>query len=168
MYDVNGKLTRAGAEQAIKEGGVVTIGKTMYSRVEQLPPETEFAVGDAEATQKALDGLKAQRAQLDEQEKRLLAENARVEQAKKDAAKAQAERERAEAKAKAGAGTQSPQGGPGAPAGTSEPEAEFAGRPLSAYDGKSDEELDAMENVGPATVKEIRAAQKDRDRKRQR
>jgi uncharacterized protein (DUF3084 family) len=119
MYDVNGKLTRAGAEQAIKEGGVVTIGKTMYSRVEQLPPETEFAVGDAEATQKALDGLKAQRAQLDEQEKKLLAENARVEQAKKDAAKAQAEREKAEAKGGAG--------------GEADDEEHFAGKPLSAF-----------------------------------
>jgi hypothetical protein len=79
------KLTRAGAEQAIREGGSVRVGNKLVTRLEDIPPESEFAVGDADATKKALEGLEAQRAHLDEQEKKLLAENARIEQARKEA-----------------------------------------------------------------------------------
>lgn len=97
MYDANGKLTRAGAEQAIREGGTVTLNGRMYGKIETLPPETEFAVGDEQATTKALEGLKAQREALDAQEKKLLAANAQNEQAKKDAEKLQKDREQREA-----------------------------------------------------------------------
>jgi hypothetical protein len=44
-----------------------------------------------------------------------------------------------------------------------EEEPEFAGNPLSFYDGKSDEEIDALPGVGEKTLKDIRAAQKARD-----
>lgn len=97
MYDVKGNITRAGAEQVIREGGTVHMRGKEYRTLQSLPTEAEFAVGDPEATQKALDGLAAQRAQLDEQEKKLLAANAQNEQAKKDAEKAQKEREQREA-----------------------------------------------------------------------
>lgn len=97
MYDANGRLTRAAAEQAIKEGGSVTLGGNKYTRLDELPPETVFAVGDAQATQRALDGLAAQRKALDEQEAKLHEQNAKVEQAKKDAERAQKDREQREA-----------------------------------------------------------------------
>lgn len=97
MYDSNHKITRAGAEQAIREGGTVFVGGRLYGRVESLPPETEFAVGDSDATRRALEGLKATRAQLDEQERKLLEANARQEEARKQAAQAQKEREKREA-----------------------------------------------------------------------
>jgi hypothetical protein len=40
----------------------------------------------------------------------------------------------------------------------------IAGRPLSEYDNRTDEELLEMENVGEATVTKIREAQKARDK----
>jgi hypothetical protein len=52
----------------------------------------------------------------------------------------------------------------GVPLGPDEPTFGDDKIPLSQLDGKTDEELDALPGVGPATVKEIHAARAERDR----
>src|SRR4051812_5199852 len=49
IYDEKGNITRAGAEQVIREGGSVAIKGKLYMKVEQLPNEAEFVKGDKEA-----------------------------------------------------------------------------------------------------------------------
>jgi hypothetical protein len=111
MYDENDRLTRAGAEQVIRDGGTVHLTrrtlnpdgtfKTLtreYKTVSSLPSEVEFAVDDPSAHQKALEGLKAQREQLDAQERKILEGAKAQDQARKAAEAAQKDRERAEAK----------------------------------------------------------------------
>lgn len=71
--DARGNLTRAGMEQVIREGGSVLHNGRVIGRVEALPSDADLAVGDEQATTAALDGLRAQREQLDAQERKLLA-----------------------------------------------------------------------------------------------
>lgn len=71
MYDKNGKLTRAGAEQVIRDGGSAMIGGKLYSKAESLPDEAEFAKGDVAAENAARENLMRQRRELDEQIGRL-------------------------------------------------------------------------------------------------
>jgi hypothetical protein len=47
--------------------------------------------------------------------------------------------------------------------GDDDDEPTFADKPLSFFDGKSDEQILAVKGVGEHTLREIRAAQKDRD-----
>jgi methylmalonyl-CoA mutase N-terminal domain/subunit len=77
MYDPKGRITRQGAEQAIREGGSVIIGGTIYTRVENLPSEADFAQGDQEAENRARENLLRQRQALDEQLAKLGSERAR-------------------------------------------------------------------------------------------
>lgn len=87
---------------------------------------------------------------------------ARTAEAKEDASAKQLE---ANAEAAARDGTQPPPGEEdGAAAGGEEPA--FAGRPLRFYDGKSDEDVLAVDGVGEATLKDIKAARRARDRRR--
>ena len=51
--------------------GVIHNGQ-IHTSASTLPTETDLAVGDAARTQAALDGIAAQRAQLDAQERQLL------------------------------------------------------------------------------------------------
>lgn len=53
QYDKKGRLTRAGAEQAIREGGSVAFAKRIYTKIEDLPSHAEFAKGDTEAEEAA-------------------------------------------------------------------------------------------------------------------
>lgn len=99
LYDANGIITRAGAEAAIRDGGSVLYKGTLRKTLADLPTETELAVGDPEATKKALDGLAAQRKALDEQEQKLLAANANNERVIKEAEAAEKTRKANEAKA---------------------------------------------------------------------
>jgi hypothetical protein len=72
--------------KVINDGGAILHKGHHLTRPEHLPSEAELAEGDATATQTALDGISAQRAALDEQERKLLASRAPVADAKKDAA----------------------------------------------------------------------------------
>lgn len=71
--DAKGNLTRAGMEQVIREGGSVLHKGQLHARVETLPSEAELAEGDEQATTQVLDGIRRQREQLDQQERKLLA-----------------------------------------------------------------------------------------------
>lgn len=53
MYDANGKLTRAGAVDVIKGGGSVLVNGKLYTNVDRLPGEAEFAKGDTAAEKAA-------------------------------------------------------------------------------------------------------------------
>lgn len=44
-----------------------------------------------------------------------------------------------------------------------EDEPEFHGKPLSFFDGKSDEQILKIEGIGPGTLDKIREAQEERD-----
>lgn len=203
MYDAKGNITRAGAEEVIRTGGTVHLRGKEYRTLQSLPTEAEFAVGDPEATQKALDGISAQRAALDEQERKLHADNAKVAQAKKDAEAAQKERERREkdnpqppqalhqqfggrplsgaenplaaeeanaaATAAANAAVRTAQyrqrQGTGTAVADEGEEEHFAGKPLSAYDGVPDDQLEQQDGVGAATADKIAKARRARDRK---
>ncbi len=136
-WDANGRLTYASMQSAVRSGRSVMYKGRIISQAANLPTELEYA-------QSVGDKSAVQQAAA-AQEKRI--------------ADLQAELDRMKAAAGNGPSRQ-PQGQGGGE------EPVIAGRPLSAYDGKSDQELDAMEGVGPATVKEIRAAQKERDRTR--
>jgi hypothetical protein len=138
MYDQNHKLTRAGMEQIIKGGGTVLHKGAIIGRVEALPSEADLAAGDEDAERRALAGLEEQQRALDAQRDRL-------SRAAADRAKAAKQREAQQA-------AEQQQGG--------EEEEKFAGRPLAAYADKSDDEILAMEHVGPATLKDIRHAEK--------
>jgi hypothetical protein len=83
--DSAGNLTRAGMEAVLRGGGTVLHKGRVIGRVEALPSAADLAAGDAEATRKALEGLATQRAALDEQEKKLHAENGRIAQARSEA-----------------------------------------------------------------------------------
>jgi hypothetical protein len=72
-YDGKRNLTRAGMEQVHREGGSVLYKGTIIPPGAPLPSEAELAVGDETATAAALEGLRAQREQLDRQERALLA-----------------------------------------------------------------------------------------------
>lgn len=49
IYDEKGRITRAGAEQVIREGGSVAIGGKLYQSIDKLPNEAEFAKGDKDS-----------------------------------------------------------------------------------------------------------------------
>lgn len=71
LRDENGKLTRAGMEAVLKEGGSVQLsdGRTV-TKTEELPTAAELAKGDPKAEREVEGELKAQmkalQAQLDE------------------------------------------------------------------------------------------------------
>jgi hypothetical protein len=67
QYDDKGRLTRAGAESVIREGGSVFLAGKHYTRVETLPGEAEFAKGDPKAEAAAKARLVEQRKALDAQ-----------------------------------------------------------------------------------------------------
>ncbi len=67
MYDKTGKLTRAGAEQIIAEGGSVSINGNLYTSVENLPSEADFAKGDQDAENAARENLLRQQKAIEEQ-----------------------------------------------------------------------------------------------------
>jgi hypothetical protein len=46
MYDKQGNITREGAEKVIREGGSVAIKGKLYSSIDKLPNEADFAAGD--------------------------------------------------------------------------------------------------------------------------
>jgi hypothetical protein len=71
MYDKNGKLTREGAIKVIQSGGSVLFNKNLYTKVESLPNEADFAKGDEQAEaaaraslQKTIDDAQKQLSQL--------------------------------------------------------------------------------------------------------
>lgn len=63
----NDFLTREKAVQAIREGGSVLIGNTSYTRVEDLPGEAEFAVGNPDLAEQAKKSLQFQMAEIQRQ-----------------------------------------------------------------------------------------------------
>lgn len=69
-------LTRDEMEAVIRNGGSVLHKGQHLTHIEHLPTEGDLAEGDAAAIQAALDGIAAQRAALDEQERKLLASRA--------------------------------------------------------------------------------------------
>lgn len=88
----NGKLTREGAIEVIKEGGSVSLTTTdengkvtaaTYSRVEDLPDEADFARGDEAAEAAALENLHRQREATDAQIARLSARKGKAAAEKK-------------------------------------------------------------------------------------
>lgn len=56
----NGKLTRAGMEAVIKDGGSVLHNGKLLRRIEDLPNEAELVKGDAEAEKATSDSLQRQ------------------------------------------------------------------------------------------------------------
>lgn len=60
----NGKLTRYGMEQVIKDGGSVMIGGASISRIENLPTEAQLAGADDFKRAQARANLEARQAQL--------------------------------------------------------------------------------------------------------
>jgi hypothetical protein len=152
-----GKLTRQGMESVIASGGSVMHGGKVITRIEHLPDEADLAQGDEQATQQALDGLAAQRAQLDAQEQKLLASRGRA----KENAKAQQQANKAAQHAAGG------KGGAAARSDSGDDEPTFGDEelPLSHFDQYPDEDaiLDAkIAGVGPATAEKIVAARKER------
>lgn len=67
----NGKLTLAGMQAVIEEGGSVSHGANTISSVGGLPSEAELAEGDENAERAALDNLDRQQSALDAQRARL-------------------------------------------------------------------------------------------------
>jgi hypothetical protein len=67
MYDKNGTITRAGAEQAIREGGSVLLAGQLHRTVDTLPGEEWFASTSANAESAALQQLLRQRQAIDKQ-----------------------------------------------------------------------------------------------------
>lgn len=63
----NGRLTRFGMEQAIREGGSVQLGDRTITRVDDLPSAAELAKGDPDAERAALSDLQKQMADLQTQ-----------------------------------------------------------------------------------------------------
>ena len=67
QYDDKGRLTRAGAESVIREGGSVFLAGKHYLTIDALPGEAEFAKGDPKAEAAAKARLVEQRKALDAQ-----------------------------------------------------------------------------------------------------
>lgn len=76
MYDKQGKMTRAGMEQVIRDGGSVLHGGKLHTRLDTLPTAADLAAGDEQATAEALAGIEAQQKSLDAQRQKLLAARA--------------------------------------------------------------------------------------------
>lgn len=72
-HRVDGKLTRAGMEHAIRAGGSVIHDGRVVSRIEDLPTEAQLAKGNTAAEDAALNNINRQRAELDAQEAQLKA-----------------------------------------------------------------------------------------------
>jgi hypothetical protein len=66
LYD-NGKLTRAGMERVIKEGGSVLDGHRLYTTTESLPSEAALAKGDPGKEAAAMAKLQEQMAEIQRQ-----------------------------------------------------------------------------------------------------
>lgn len=133
QYDAKGRITRAGAEQAIREGGSAIVGGRQYTTIESLPGEAEFARGDAAAEAQARENLLRQKHQIEDQIARL----------------------------GQGSPATAPQGG--SPAGGGDDrggDEEIAGHRLRDFDGMSDKEILAVEGVTKADLKAVRDAQK--------
>jgi len=67
QYDDKGRLTRAGAESVIREGGSVFLAGKHYTTAASLPGEAEFARGDPKAEAAARARLVEQKKALEEQ-----------------------------------------------------------------------------------------------------
>jgi hypothetical protein len=67
QYDDKGRLTRAGAQQVIAEGGTVHLNGVFYGPGTELPSEADFAKGDPKAEAAARERLVEQRKALDAQ-----------------------------------------------------------------------------------------------------
>ena len=70
MYE-SGRLTRAGMEKTIRDGGSVQWNGNIVTNVGDLPTEADLAEGNEQATQVALDSLDRQQAALDAQRAQL-------------------------------------------------------------------------------------------------
>lgn len=132
-----GILSRSEMEQAINAGGSVLYGGRLYTRIADLPNDAQLAAGDPEKETAAANAMQQQIATLQAQYEQLLA-----------------------AQQAAGRG-RGPSGGQ--PATDLAPEiaeklsAAGYGTP-EAIAAASDEQLLAVEGIGPATVKRLRAA----------
>lgn len=69
---VNSRLTRAGMEKVIRDGGSVMHGREIITNVDDLPSEAELAEGDEAAERVALDNIERQQRALDAQRNRLV------------------------------------------------------------------------------------------------
>ena len=154
MPDKQGRLSRAEAEAVIRGGGSVSIGGKLYNSVDRLPTEADFAKGDDKAEDAARAKLQATIADAQKQ----LADLGQSQAGRFGTAAPGPEPTVA-------GGTRAAADRAGAhPAG--EPEPEFHGHKLSSFDNKTDDEILATPGVGDATLKEIKAAQRKRDRAR--
>lgn len=60
LYDKEGNITREGAEKVIREGGSVAIKGRLYSSIDKLPNEADFAGDNAESQANARAKLEKQ------------------------------------------------------------------------------------------------------------
>jgi len=154
MPDNQGRLSRAEAETIIRGGGSVSIGGKLYTSVEKLPTEADFAKGDNKAEDAARARLQAQIADAQKQ----LADLGQSQAGQLGTAEAGPT-------ATVTGGTRAAADRTGThPAG--EPEPEVHGHKLSYFDGKSDDEILAVRGIGPEALKDVKAAQRKRDRAR--
>lgn len=65
---VNGKLTREAMVDIINSGQSVSVGNRVINNLAELPSEAELAGDDPAALDHALEGIKARRALLDQEE----------------------------------------------------------------------------------------------------
>ena len=89
QYDDKGRLTRAGAQSVIAEGGSVFLNGKQYGPGSELPSEADFAKGDPKAEAAARARLVEQRKALDEQIASLDESAKQTAAADKQAARAQ-------------------------------------------------------------------------------
>jgi hypothetical protein len=146
MYDKQGRLTRQGAEQIIASGGSVLHGGHLHTKIDTLPSDAAFSKGDPEREKQARERIRAERDRLDREESMLSGDAGERPQRTTRQSAAQ------------GAGLTRVSGD----AGDDEPQ--FAGKPLSFYDGyETEEELTELDGVGAATARKIIEARDERD-----
>jgi hypothetical protein len=63
----DGKLTRAGMEQAIKDGGSVMYKGKILTSLDQLPSEADLAAGDSQRESQARENLLKQKDAIDKE-----------------------------------------------------------------------------------------------------